>query len=205
MKESVPTPKVVPTAVDRQEETAIASAETTNDNSDDKETSIYTVQKGDNLSSIARKFNISVAELKELNNMDDAVVKLDSQLKVTKSEEVAVVKNEIDIKNFITYNVVKGDNLGSIAKKYNVSIASLQEWNEMKDNNVQVGKKILILSDNNKKISTSERVALYLVQKGDSLTKIAQKYPGITVADIKKWNGIQGNELKPGMKLKISS
>ena len=75
----------------------------------------------------------------------------------------------------------------------------------MKDNNVQVGKKILILSDNNKKISTSERVALYLVQKGDSLTKIAQKYPGITVADIKKWNGIQGNELKPGMKLKISS
>ena len=206
VKESVPTPKVVPTAVDRQEETAIASAETTNDsNSDDKETSIYTVQKGDNLSSIARKFNISVAELKELNNMDDAVVKLDSQLKVTKSEEVAVVKNEIDIKNFITYNVVKGDNLGSIAKKYNVSIASLQEWNEMKDNNVQVGKKILILSDNNKKISTSERVALYLVQKGDSLTKIAQKYPGITVADIKKWNGIQGNELKPGMKLKISS
>ena len=206
VKESVPTPKVVPTAVDRQEETAIASAETNNDsNSDDKETSIYTVQKGDNLSSIARKFNISVAELKELNNMDDAVVKLDSQLKVIKSEEVAVVKNEIDIKNFITYNVVKGDNLGSIAKKYNVSIASLQEWNEMKDNNVQVGKKILILSDNNKKISTSERVALYLVQKGDSLTKIAQKYPGITVADIKKWNGIQGNELKPGMKLKISS
>ncbi len=206
VKESVPTPKVVPTAVDRPEETAIASAETNNDsNSDDKETSIYTVQKGDNLSSIARKFNISVAELKELNNMDDAVVKLDSQLKVIKSEEVAVVKNEIDIKNFITYNVVKGDNLGSIAKKYNVSIASLQEWNEMKDNNVQVGKKILILSDNNKKISTSERVALYLVQKGDSLTKIAQKYPGITVADIKKWNGIQGNELKPGMKLKISS
>lgn len=206
VKESVPTPKVVPTAVDRPEETAIASSETTNDsNSDDKETSIYTVQKGDNLSSIARKFNISVAELKELNNMDDAVVKLDSQLKVIKSEEVAVVKNEIDIKNFMTYNVVKGDNLGSIAKKHNVSVASLQEWNEMKDNNVQVGKKILILSDNNKKISTSERVALYLVQKGDSLTKIAQKYPGITVADIKKWNGIQGNELKPGMKLKISS
>jgi membrane-bound lytic murein transglycosylase D len=36
------------------------------------------------------------------------------------------------------------------------------------------------------------------------LFKIAQKYPGISVTDIKKWNGITGNELKPGMKLKIS-
>lgn len=206
VKQSIPTPKQVPTIVDKQEETAVASIDVEkSDVADEKETSIYTVEKGDNLSSIARKFNISVAELKELNNLDDTVVKLDSQLKVTKSEQVAVIKNEIDIKKFITYNVVKGDNLGTIAKKHNVSVASLQKWNEMKDNNVQVGKKILILSDSDKKISTSERVAHYLVQKGDSLSKIAQKYPGITVADIKKWNGIEGNELKPGMKLKISS
>ncbi|CAM4166988.1 LysM peptidoglycan-binding domain-containing protein [Flavobacterium antarcticum] len=206
VKESIPSPKVVPTAVDREEETALASAEVpTPENGNDKETTIYTVQKGDNLSSIARKFNISVAELKELNNLEDATVKLDSQLKVLKSEQVALIKNEIDIKKFITYNVVKGDNLGSIAKKYNVSIASLQDWNELKDNNVQVGKKILILSDDKQVVSVSQKAAHYLVQKGDSLFKIAQKYPGITVADIKKWNGIEGNELKPGMKLKISS
>lgn len=205
VKTNVPAPRVVPSII-KEVETAVASAETTSESSDKEETtSVYTVQKGDNLSSIAKKFNISVAELKELNDMEDAVVKLDSQLKVVKSDQIAAVKNEIEIQKFITYNVVKGDNLGSIAKKYNVSVASIQEWNEMKDNNVQVGKKILILSDSNKKISTSERVALYLVQKGDSLSKIAQKYPGITVADIKKWNGINGNELKPGMKLKISS
>jgi membrane-bound lytic murein transglycosylase D len=44
----------------------------------------------------------------------------------------------------------------------------------------------------------------YLVQKGDSLFSIAKKYPGITVSDIKKWNGIKGESIQPGMKLKIN-
>ncbi len=200
-------PKVVPAIVEKDEETAIASSETQNtETAVEKETTIYTVQKGDNLSSIARKFNISVAELKELNNLDDTNVLLDSKLKVLKSDGVVVdSKPTIDRKNFMNYTVEKGDNLGSIAKKYKISVASIQEWNDKKDNNVQVGEKILILSDVKKVESTSEKVAHYLVKKGDSLFKIAQKYPGVSVADIKKWNGINGNELKPGMKLKISS
>jgi membrane-bound lytic murein transglycosylase D len=205
VKVAIPTPKAVPAVLEKAEETAVASAETsTSDAISNVETSIYTVQKGDNLSSIARKFNISVAELKELNSLEGANVQLDAQLKVTKKEAVAEIKNEIDSKSFNTYNVIKGDNLGTIAKKHNVSVALLQEWNDLKDTNVQVGKKILILSDKNQVVTKSEKVSLYLVQKGDSLFKIAQKYPGISVTDIKKWNGITGNELKPGMKLKIS-
>lgn len=208
IKEKVSAPKEVPAVIEKEEETAIASVQVINPEADGEikidEASVYTVQKGDNLSSIARKFNISVAELKELNNLEDANVKLDTKLKVLKSNEVVAVKNEIEKKDFLTYTVIKGDNLGNIAKKHNVSVASLQEWNELKDNNVQIGKKILVLSNKNQVVTTSERTAHYLVQKGDSLFKIAKKYPGITVSDIKKWNGIDGNELKPGMKLKIS-
>ena len=44
----------------------------------------------------------------------------------------------------------------------------------------------------------------YFVQKGDSLYSIAKKYPGITISDIKKWNGIRDEKITPGMKLKIS-
>ena len=209
VKETAPAPKVVPAVIEKEEETAIAKIEVTSPEADGEiqidEASVYTVQKGDNLTSIAKKFNISVAELKELNNLEDTNVKLDSKLKVLKAHEIASVKTEINKKDFMNYTVEKGDNLGNIAKKYNVSVASLQEWNDLKDNNVQVGKKLLILSDAKKVHSASERTAHYLVQKGDSLFKIAQKYPGVTVADIKKWNGIRGNELKPGMKLKISS
>ena len=205
-KEIISTPKVVPAEVEKQEETAVVLNEKTTPETDaNSETALYTVQKGDNLSTIARKFNITVADLKEWNRLEDANIKLDSQLKVVKSVEVAAVKNEINRKDFINYTVVKGDNLGNIAKKYNVTVASLVEWNELKDNTVQVGKNILILSDQKQAISSSEKAAHYLVQKGDSLFKIAQKYPGVTVADIKKWNGINGNSVKPGMKLKINS
>ncbi|MDD3004301.1 LysM peptidoglycan-binding domain-containing protein [Flavobacterium sp.] len=199
-------PKEVPQVVEKQESVVASTENTTPESTSENEVVVYTVQKGDNLSSIARKFNITVAELKELNHLEDTNVKLDSKLKVVKSNAVATVEKEIEKKDFVNYTVVKGDNLGNIAKRYNVSVASLQEWNELKDNNVQIGKQLLILSDSKPtNVSKSENVAHYLVKKGDSLFKIAQKYPGVTVADIKKWNGINGNELKPGMKLKISS
>ena len=54
------------------------------------------------------------------------------------------------------------------------------------------------------KITKNSKENHYFVKKGDSLFSIAKKYPGVTVSDIKKWNGIDGNSLKPGMKLKIN-
>jgi membrane-bound lytic murein transglycosylase D len=46
-------------------------------------------------------------------------------------------------------------------------------------------------------------VQTYTVKNGDSLWSISQKFPGVTVENIRKWNDISGNKLKPGMKLKI--
>lgn len=204
-------PSEVKPLVDKEENTAIAS----NEKAEPTETpEFYTVQKGDNLNSIAKKFGVTVAELKELNNMEDSNVMLDTKLKIIKAEnvEVAELKEKSTTKTSNYYIVQKGDNLGSIAKKHEVTIAEIQEWNDLKDTNVKLGGKLLILKESNKPSNeeviaatkTATKNSLYLVQKGDSLFKIAQKYPGITVSDIKKWNGISGNELKPGMKLKIS-
>ena len=52
--------------------------------------------------------------------------------------------------------------------------------------------------------SKSEEVKHYLVKKGDSLFSIAKKYPGVSISDLKKWNGISSEDIKPGMKLKIN-
>jgi membrane-bound lytic murein transglycosylase D len=51
---------------------------------------------------------------------------------------------------------------------------------------------------------SKKEAAEYYVKKGDSLFSIAQKYPGVTISDIKKWNDIRGEHIKPGMKLKIN-
>jgi membrane-bound lytic murein transglycosylase D len=175
----------------------------------------YTIQKGDNLSSIAKKYNVSISDLKLWNNIQDNNVKLDTKLKINiADEDLASLKENTDLKNKSYYTVKKGDNLSNIVKNLGVTIAEIQEWNNLENNNVMLGTKLLILKAKNKptkteitsrdeKIETSKN-SHYLVRKGDSLFKIAQKYPGITVSDIKKWNGISGNDLKPGMKLKIN-
>ena len=56
-------------------------------------------------------------------------------------------------------------------------------------------------SSKNRVLKANEKT--YLVRKGDSLFSISQKYPGVTVADLKKWNDIKNGDIKPGMKLKI--
>lgn len=205
-------PAEVKPVVVKEENTAIASNENKPEATETPE--YYTVQKGDNLSNIAKRFGVTVAELKELNNMEDTNVLLDTKLKIIKGEnvEVADLKEKTPVKASSYYIVQKGDNLGNIAKKQEVTVAEIQEWNDLKDTNVQLGAKLLILKESNKPSNeevvvaakTATKNSHYLVQKGDSLFKIAQKYPGVTVSDIKKWNGISGNDLKPGMKLKIS-
>ena len=127
---------------------------------------------------------------------------------------VADLKDNSDLKSKSFYIVKKGDNLSKIAKNLGVSTADIQEWNKLETSDVKLGTKLLVLKAENKptkseiasrdKKDKTSKNSHYLVRKGDSLFKIAQKYPGITVSDIKKWNGISGDDLKPGMKLKIN-
>ncbi len=189
-----------------------------------KSEDFYIVQQGDNLSSIAKKHNVSVEDLKEWNDLTNNTVKLESKLKIADiktnneieiPEEVIAPKTEI--KN-VEYIVQSGDNLGSIARKNGVAISDLKTWNDLNDDNIQLGTKIIVgkklVIDKNQavaekapkkdKITKNSKENHYFVKKGDSLFSIAKKYPGVTVSDIKKWNGIDGNSLKPGMKLKIN-
>ncbi|AWA29352.1 lytic transglycosylase [Flavobacterium magnum] len=201
-----------PAAV-REEKTALASREAKNTEMAETTPEFYTVQKGDNLGSIAKRYGVSIADLKEWNNMEDTNVLLDTKLKINKSKvEVAELKDEAAALVPSYYVVQKGDNLSAIAKKQGVTVAQIQEWNNMEDANVQLGAKLTIMkaptADNQVaarvKKDNAAKQSHYLVKKGDSLFTIAQKYPGVTVSDIKKWNGISSNNLKPGMKLKIN-
>lgn len=175
----------------------------------------YVVQKGDNLSNIAKKNNVSIEEIKEWNNLSNTSIQLGMSLQVAKNEESP--KEELAVApkmENVEYIVKRGDNLGSIAKKYGSSVDDLKHWNNLPDNNIVLGKSLIVakseIAVENKAVAetfkkTSKNNALdYYVKKGDSLYSISKKYPGVTIADIKKWNNISGEELKPGMKLKIN-
>lgn len=173
----------------------------------------YVVEKGDNLSAIAKKNNVTVQELKDWNNLPDNNVKLGSQIVVT-GNTIAETSENKETKS-IEHTVAKGEFLGTIARKYNVSINDILEWNSLSDTNIKQGDKLIVgkeVASDSKNKSKKEYAAvvkksnekLYQVQKGDSLFKISQKFPGVTVSDIKKWNNITGEGIHPGMKLKIN-
>ncbi len=194
-------------------------------NTESGPTEYYTVQKGDNLASIAKKNNITVDELKQWNNLESNKVQLKSKLKVadisntersyTNENSIEYIAPATDVK-VVEYVVQQGENIGVIARKHKISITDLQVWNQLQSDNIEAGTKIIVgkklMFDKNKTVvlkttkavkESKNKDQLYYVKKGDSLFSIAQKQ-GVTVSDIKKWNGIRGNELKPGMKLKIS-
>lgn len=185
------------------------------------EPAFYVVQAGDNLTAIAKKHNISVADLKKWNNITDDAIQLDAKLKIAESEfngEEAVQPEAKLPAPTPTYAVAKGDNLAAIAKKFKVSVDDLKQWNNLKDNTIRLGDQLLVAATTSasstvavaepvstkEKHQKKEKEVLYYVRKGDSLFSIAKKHPGVSISDIKKWNGIEGSDLKPGMKLKIS-
>ncbi|GAA4034248.1 LysM peptidoglycan-binding domain-containing protein [Flavobacterium cheonhonense] len=197
-------------------ETAVAS----NDNNTEGNTQasdFYEVQKGDNLFSIAKKFNVSIEDLKKWNNLEDLNVQLGSKLALANKEESAIAEAPKTETKIVEHKVKKGEYLGTIAKKYNVTVAEIKEWNSLEDNNVKLGETLIVSkkevavseakSSKKEDIAANERseAKLYYVKKGDSLFSIAKKYPGVTISDIKKWNGIKNESLKPGMKLKINN
>jgi len=181
----------------------------------------YVIQKGDNLSSIAKKNNVSVEEIKEWNHLSGTSIQLGSSLQVAKNEAVAneLLASTPKMEN-VEYIVKKGDNLGTISKKFGSSLDDLKQWNNLQDHTITAGRSLIVAKSEVKTIddSTAETFKKkdnlasasksnstnYYVKKGDSLYSIAKKYPGVSISDIKKWNDLGAEDLKPGMKLKIN-
>lgn len=122
------------------------------------------------------------------------------------STSTAVSKHKFERKTQF-HTIKSGESLGKIADKYNVSITELKKWNSIKGNTIQAGKKLKIYSDKkiteNSEQKTSKN-GTYTVKNGDSLFSISKQFPGVSIEDLKKWNDISGDNIQPGMKLKIN-
>ena len=158
-------------------------------------TNYYTVQKGDTLYKIANQFNITVNELKKLNNLQSDTLSIGQQLQI--SEEPTILNN--------VYIVEKGDTLYEIASIYGISVKELKDLNNLTSNNIYVGQQLVVPA---KDINTPETLPPqenyieYIVRKGDSLWSIAKKF-NVTVPKIIEENNLITINLQIGDKLKI--
>lgn len=146
----------------------------------------YIVQKGDSLWSIANKFNMTVSELKNLNNLTNNLLSIGQVLKIKNSSNNGKT----------TYTVQKGDSLWVIANKYGITTEELKSYNNLTSNLLSIGQVLKIPQG---KTSTEN---IYTVKKGDSLWTIANRY-NTTVEKIKVLNNLTSNLLSIGQQLKI--
>lgn len=144
--------------------------------------------------------------------LEDSIYAFKSSAEVQREKIVEQVK---EVSDSFTHVVKKGESLGSIAKKYHVSVSNIKKWNHLKRETIQVGQKLTIYrsgapmaqagkapKSNKAGTSSSGSTITHTVKKGETLSSIGRKY-GCTANDIKKWNGMKNNNIKVGQKLKI--
>lgn len=150
----------------------------------------YTVQNGDSLWSIAKKFNVSVEDLKLANNLTSNLLRVGQVLKIP-------VEEKPETGNYTVYMVKSGDSLYSIARKYGLTVDELVSYNNLSSTNLKLNQQLLI-----PKKDTIVEEDVYTVKSGDTLYSIAQKY-NTTIDDIMKLNNLTTSVLSLGQKLKI--
>ncbi len=151
---------------------------------------------------------------------DNRMALLDSAGRVGKERLELLARNTVGStynKEKIVYKVQRGDVLGKIAGRYGVGIADLRKWNNINGNLIRAGQNLTIyvkpnstsLNSQLAQNSTQKPVSVpndhvYLVQPGDTLWAISQKYDNLTIEQIKKLNNLTSNSIKPGQRLVLS-
>ncbi len=108
--------------------------------------------------------------------------------------QVPYTKDSTTQENY--YTVRRGDTLYSIANKLGTTVDTIKRLNNLTSNTLTIGQTLLISEE------TLPEVSTYIVEKGDTLYGIANKF-GTTVDIIKRLNNLTVNTLLPGQQILV--
>lgn len=166
----------------------------------------------------ARAYSVKIPSVivEELTQNRNAI--LDSASKAGKREILSLAQATdagIYGRNRVVYYVKTGDVLGSIAQRYRVRVADIQQWNNLSGTTIRTGQRLIIWTKppvNSPAVAANSNPApqpladtkIYTVQPGDTLWLIARKFEGLTIEKIKALNNLNSNTIKPGQTLILS-
>ena len=180
----------------------------------------HTVVSGDYLIKIGTAYGVSVAQLKEWNNLTSDLIFVGQTLKVSAPTAAPVKPATPPVETVVTpeapaptaptttvgqtYKVVSGDTLYGIATKNGVSVAQLKDWNALSGSTIFVGLVLKVSAPTQTVAPVEVKETIHKVVKGDTLAALARTYK-TTVDAIKTWNGLNSNTIYIGQNLIVEN
>lgn len=175
----------------------------------------YTVVKGDSLSTIARRFNTTVAILKNNNQLRNDHLRIGQVLQVAQAVPVIADYPSAEelMQNFgkprsgsrTMYTVRSGDSLWKIARQHDTTVANLTRLNNLSARSkLKPGQKLIVAAQQAAIQPTQEsNKVIYQIQPGDTLHTIARRFK-LTIENILEWNSVKdASYIHPGQKLTL--
>ncbi len=201
----------------------------------------HIVRRGDTLARICRRYRLNKKTLLKANNLHTARLRRGRHLRIPYRTTRYVLLNEGETmatryahsgKNtpLILHQLKTGETLSKISKQYQVPVALIKQWNDIKNvRRIRVGQQIALYVDRPGRISPIEptvssgphfliltdakkqkpeysdsdyELTWYKVRNGDSIWTIARRFR-VSATDIRRWNNLRSNLIHPGRKLVV--
>ncbi|MCM8786051.1 MAG: LysM peptidoglycan-binding domain-containing protein [Candidatus Omnitrophica bacterium] len=135
--------------VDKKEKQPVVETKT------NLEKQYYNVQKGDNLYKISKKFGVSIAQLKKMNNLKSSTIhpgqkiivgykKIENEKSVKKEINPDEIQSIVNVSKKIYYKISEGDTIESISEKFGIEPDKLLQANLIRKEDLKVGQIIVI-------------------------------------------------------------
>lgn len=166
----------------------------------------HTVQPGETLFAIAKKYNVQVDGIKMLNNLSSESIKVGMRLIINPNQPAIKPNEESVIPGY--HQVRQGETLYSIGRLYNITVNEIKALNELQSDTIHVGEELIVVPLNGEKVTEEkptdnpDEPVYHTVIEKETLYSLSRKY-GVTPEQIRRLNDIIDNTIPVGAKLRI--
>lgn len=169
---------------------------------------IHKVDEKETLFAISRRYKTTVDAILQYNASASSGLEIGQILKVPYSPKV--MSRPVD---GIVHKVAPKETIYSIARTYQVSMDDIKRWNNLTDSSLGVGQELIIKKSNTVTHASPDQIknqnppliskkGYHTVAPRETLFSIAKQY-AVTMDQLKKWNNLEGNDLKIGQTLYV--